>query len=147
MCWLDTVQRFKDSFGWSLSLTLLKNLKMEFCRNSLFLSADLFMPLQAWCQVNYFSWGFNIKINFFIPLSDPLLDIWNSAIFLKIYLVLVRPCFRMLLIWIFVRSWKHPFARGLRLPEDFDQCWTTVKVFFCQSLQTQGWNFFHAIFK
>ena len=78
MCWLDAVQRFKDSFGWSLSLALLEILKMEFCKISIFLSADLFMPLQAWWQVDYFSWGlimFNIKINIFIPLSDLLLDI------------------------------------------------------------------------
>ena len=80
MCWLDAVQRFKDSFGWSLSLTLLKILKMEFCRISIFLCADSnsFMPLQACCRFDYFSWGlmmFNIKINIFIPLSDPLLDI------------------------------------------------------------------------
>ena len=69
----------------------------------------------------------------------------NSSIFLKIYLVLVRPCSSLLLIWIFVQSWKHPFARGLRLCEDFDQCWTTVKVFFSRVYKLKAGNFFMPI--
>ena len=103
---------FKDSFGWSLSLTLLKILKMEFCRISIFLCADSnsFMPLQACCRFDYFSWSIFsfLWVTLYWTFS-------NSSIFLKIYLVLVRPCSSLLLMWIFVQSWKHPFARGLRL--------------------------------
>ena len=59
--------------------------------------------------------------------------------------MLVRPCSSLLLIWIFVQSWKHPFARGLRLCEDFDQCWTTVKVFFSRVYKLKAGNFFMPI--